>query len=174
MTACPVRKMPFCLALCLLKTKSSPRQPGTTQFEIDVSAGTERQDVSNDYAQRISEGHVEVEAGVALSLRKLAGIPPAAEVGHCNCNAAGNCLNLSMCAFTTAAESFTVMAWNTQGQNVSSWLRVPVTGANYTVTDLATKDVLLSQVRPTLFRYCPCLTSRACLGKFSFFCDYHC
>jgi alpha-mannosidase len=93
-----------------------------------VSAGTERQDVSNDYAQRISEGHVEVEAGVALSLRKLAGIPPAAEVGHCNCNAAGNCLNLSMCAFTTAAESFTVMAWNTQGQNVSSWLRVVCDG----------------------------------------------
>jgi hypothetical protein len=43
-------------------------------------------------------------------------------------------------------DSFTVIAWNTQGQNVSSWLRVPVTGAGYTVTDLATKAVLPSQV----------------------------
>jgi alpha-mannosidase len=37
-------------------------------------SGTERQDVSDDYAQRISEGHFEVEAGVAMALQKLAGI----------------------------------------------------------------------------------------------------
>ena len=53
---------------------------------------------------------------------------------------------MSMCAYTTGMDSFTVIAWNTQGQNVSSWLRVPVTGAGYTVTDLATKAVLPSQV----------------------------
>jgi alpha-mannosidase len=57
----------------------------------DGMSGTERQDVSNDYGQRISEGHFEVEAGVAKSLQKLAGIT--GEVGHCNCNAGGNCLS---------------------------------------------------------------------------------
>lgn len=51
------------------------------------SQGTERQDVSNDYSERISEGHFEVEAGVAKALQKLTGIT--GELGHCNCNAAG-------------------------------------------------------------------------------------
>ena len=77
----------------------------------DGMSGTERQDVSNDYSQRISEGHFEVEAGVAQSLAKLTGLP-AAEIGHCNCNTAGNCLNISMCAYTTGVDQFTVIAWN--------------------------------------------------------------
>jgi alpha-mannosidase len=55
----------------------------------DGMSGTERQDVSDDYSQRISEGHFEVEAGVAKALQKLAGI--SGEIGHCNCNAAGEC-----------------------------------------------------------------------------------
>jgi hypothetical protein len=44
-------------------------------------SGTERQDVSNDYAQRIAEGHAEVEAGVAMSLRKLAGTAAGLAIG---------------------------------------------------------------------------------------------
>ena len=48
----------------------------------DGMSGTEKQAVADDYSQRISEGHFEVEAGVAKSLQKLAGI--SAEVGHCN------------------------------------------------------------------------------------------
>ena len=48
----------------------------------DGMSGTERQDVSDDYSPRISEGHFEVEAGVAKSLQKLAGIKE--EIGHCN------------------------------------------------------------------------------------------
>ena len=39
----------------------------------DGMSGTERQDVSDDYEQRISESHEEVEAGVAASLQKLLG-----------------------------------------------------------------------------------------------------
>jgi hypothetical protein len=109
----------------------------------DGMSGTERQDVSNDYAQRISEGHFEVEAGVAMSLQKLAGITD--EIGHCNCNAAGNCLNMSVCAYTTGVDEFTVLAWNPQGRNTSSWLRIPVSGAQWTVTDLASGTGLPSQ-----------------------------
>jgi len=110
----------------------------------DGMSGTERQDVSNDYSQRISEGHFEVEAGVALALKKLTGIK--GEIGHCNCNAAGNCLNMSMCAYTTGVDEFTVIAWNPLGQNSTSWLRVPVTGAAWSVTDLATDTAVPSQV----------------------------
>ena len=109
----------------------------------DGMSGTERQDVSNDYSQRISEGHFEVEAGVAKSLQKLAGITE--EIGHCNCNEAGNCLNISVCAYTTGADSFKVIAWNPEGQNTTSWLRLPVSGAAYTVTDLSTKAVVPNQ-----------------------------
>ena len=67
------------------------------------------------------------------------------EIGHCNCNSAGNCLNVSMCAYTTGVDSVTVIAWNPLGQNTSSWLRIPVTGASYTVTDLASKATVPSQ-----------------------------
>ena len=109
----------------------------------DGMSGTERQDVANDYSQRISEGHFEVEAGVAMALKKLTGI--SGEIGHCNCNSAGNCLNVSMCAYTTGVDSVTVIAWNPLGQNTSSWLRIPVTGASYTVTDLASKATVPSQ-----------------------------
>ena len=109
----------------------------------DGMSGTERQDVSNDYSQRISEGHFEVEAGVAKSLQKLAGI--AGEIGHCNCNAAGNCLNMSMCAYTTGVDEFVVLAWNPQAQTRKSWLRIPVTGAAWTVTDLSTSAVVPNQ-----------------------------
>jgi hypothetical protein len=106
-------------------------------------SGTERQDVSNDYSQRISEGHFEVEAGVALALKKLTGIK--GDIGHCNCNAAGNCLNMSVCAYTTGVEEFTVIAWNPLAQNSTSWLRIPVSGDTWTVTDLSTHTAVSSQ-----------------------------
>lgn len=110
----------------------------------DGMSGTERQDVADDYSQRISEGHFEVEAGVELALKKLTRV--AGEIGHCNCNSAGNCLNMSMCTYTTGVDEFTVIAWNPLGQNTSTWLRIPVSGANYTVTDLATHATLSNQV----------------------------
>ena len=109
----------------------------------DGMSGTERQDVSNDYSQRISEGHFEVEAGVSLALKKLTGITT--EIGHCNCNAAGNCLNMSMCAYTTGVDEFTVIAWNPLAQNATTWLRVPVSGDAYVVTDIATRGGIASQ-----------------------------
>lgn len=109
----------------------------------DGMSGTERQDVANDYSQRISEGHFEVEAGVALALQNLTGLT--SEIGHCNCNSAGNCLNISMCAYTTGVDEFTVVAWNTLAQNTSSWLRLPVSGTGYVVTDLSTQATVPSQ-----------------------------
>jgi alpha-mannosidase len=41
-----------------------------------------------------------VEAGIALALGKLLGLP-AAGFEHCSCNAGADCLNISVCAATT-------------------------------------------------------------------------
>jgi hypothetical protein len=100
----------------------------------DGMSGTERQDVSDDYEQRISESHKEVEAGVALSLKKLLGMGTSDSLAHCGCNAADSCLNISVCAATTGKDEFSVVAWNPQGHNTTQTVRIPVTGAGYTVT----------------------------------------
>eukprot|EP01043_Picozoa_sp_COSAG02_P051476 COSAG02_NODE_5421_length_4345_cov_3.631653_3_plen_527_part_00 len=50
-----------------------------------------------------------------------------------------------MCAYTTGVDEFTVVAWNTLAQNTSSWLRLPVSGTGYVVTDLSTKATVPSQ-----------------------------
>jgi len=112
----------------------------------DGMSGTERQDVSNDYEQRISESSFEVEAGVALSLSKLLGTSPSA-IEHCNCNAAGNCLNISVCAATTGVDAFHVIAWNPNGQGLADIARIPVTGDKWTVTGPDGKPVA-AQVVP--------------------------
>ena len=110
----------------------------------DGMSGTERQQVANDYDQRISEGHFEAEAGVSLALQRLAGVT--APVSHCNCQSSGACLNISVCAATTGVDAFTAIAWNPAGQPSNSTLRIPVTGAAFVVTDLASGAVLPSQV----------------------------
>ena len=113
----------------------------------DGMSGTERQDVADDYSQRISESHTEVEAGVAMSLEKLMGNVKG--LGHCNCNAVGaeNCLNITVCAHTTSGSNeFTVAAWNPQGQSSTQIIRLPVVyGSGWSVTDLSTGKVLPSQ-----------------------------
>ena len=69
-------------------------------LQHDGMSGTERQDVTNDYEQRISESHFEAEAGVAASLKKLLKLPATDSLLHCNCNLQGSCLNLTICAAT--------------------------------------------------------------------------
>ncbi|KAJ1454800.1 galactose mutarotase-like domain-containing protein [Pelagophyceae sp. CCMP2097] len=104
----------------------------------DGMSGTERQSVTGDYEERISESAFEVEAGVALSLAKLLGID-ASDVGHCNCNAGGNCLNMSVCAATTGVDSFTVAAWNVLGQELHDVVRLPVAAGDWACLDAAGK-----------------------------------
>ena len=112
----------------------------------DGMSGTERQPVSNDYSQRISEGQFEAEAGVSLGLQKILGV--AEPIGPCNCQSSGDCLNMSVCSLSTGVDEFTVIAWNPLGHNVSSWLRLPVTGSDFSVTNLANNASLPSQATP--------------------------
>merc|ERR1719230_1131965 len=74
----------------------------------DGMSGSSRQDVADDYEQRISDGAVEAELGVAKALEKLTGL---SDIAHCNCNGdgvdiAGDCLNISVCTHITGADEF--------------------------------------------------------------------
>ena len=112
----------------------------------DGMSGTERQDVADDYALRISESHGEVEQGVAIAFQRLLGTD--ARFEHCNCNADGgdNCLNITVCSTTTGVDTFSVAAWNPLGQEKSGQqvVRIPVTGDQWEVT--AGGKVVASQV----------------------------
>ena len=87
----------------------------------DGMSGTERQDVTDDYEQRIAESAVEVEAGIEMSMAKLLGNSDV-QISHCNCNSALNCLNISYCKITSESDDFTVVAWNPIGQSSSCLL----------------------------------------------------
>ena len=95
----------------------------------DGMSGTERQDVTDDYEQRIAESAVEVEAGIEMSMAKLLGNSDV-QISHCNCNSALNCLNISYCKITSESDDFTVVAWNPIGQSSSSVFRIPVTSSS--------------------------------------------
>ena len=81
-----------------------------------------------------------MEAGIALALGKLLGLP-AAHFEHCSCNAGADCLNISVCAATTGKEAFTVAAWNPLAQATTAVARLPVSGAHWAVTDAAGRAV---------------------------------
>eukprot|EP00931_Biecheleriopsis_adriatica_P102099 TRINITY_DN77122_c0_g1_i1.p1 TRINITY_DN77122_c0_g1~~TRINITY_DN77122_c0_g1_i1.p1 ORF type:complete len:1154 (+),score=170.39 TRINITY_DN77122_c0_g1_i1:66-3527(+) len=122
----------------------------------DAMSGTSRQDVADDYAERMAESSAEIEVGIGKSLQKLmaAEIPGQgqAEFFHCNCNDEGarNCLNISMCAYTSTHDSFKVVAWNPlgyEGQDEQS-LRIPVKGSLWSVTYESTGEPVPVQVIP--------------------------
>lgn len=99
----------------------------------DGMSGTERQDVSDDYEQRIAESAVEVEAGIEMAMAKLLG-KSNTQISHCNCNNALNCLNISYCKITSESDDFTVVAWNPIGQESTSVFRIPVSSSSLSVT----------------------------------------
>lgn len=112
----------------------------------DGMSGTERQDVANDYALRIAESATEARVGAKLALQKLlGGDANAATLEHCHCNTLGTCLNISLCAYTTSRDSFSVVAWNQKAQEALSAIRLPVVGSSWSVTG-PSGEVVPSQV----------------------------
>eukprot|EP01059_Diplonema_ambulator_P008478 TRINITY_DN18114_c0_g1_i1.p1 TRINITY_DN18114_c0_g1~~TRINITY_DN18114_c0_g1_i1.p1 ORF type:complete len:1107 (+),score=202.08 TRINITY_DN18114_c0_g1_i1:107-3322(+) len=101
----------------------------------DGMSGTERQNVANDYAQRISESQHEVEQGVGLSFNVLLG-NASYTFEHCNCNKANgaDCLNITMCPITTNSPAFTVVAWNPTAQPATHFIHLPVKNPTWQVT----------------------------------------
>ena len=68
-------------------------------------------------------------------------------IEHCNCNAAANCLNMSVCAATTGKHAFTIAAWNPLAHAATEVARVPVSGASWVVKDAAGHSVPSQVVR---------------------------
>merc|ERR1719253_964389 len=116
----------------------------------DAMSGTSRQDVADDYEQRITAGFKEIEVGIGKSLQKLMGTD--AEFYHCNCNAeaAKDCLNVTMCSFSSSHDDFKVVAWNpmTTTYQEKQSLRIPVNGDSWSVTDDSTGKPVPAQVIP--------------------------
>merc|ERR1719491_627868 len=116
----------------------------------DAMSGTERQNVADDYAQRMTDSANELEVGIGKSLQKLMGTD--ADIFHCNCNSDGakDCLNVTMCAFTASHTEFKVIAWNPIATEVqeSQTLRIPVTGHTWTVSDDSPGQPVPAQVVP--------------------------
>lgn len=105
----------------------------------DGMSGTERQDVTDDYAMRISEQAVLTEAGIAVSLAKLLGVN--VDLGQCNCNGLDKCLNASLCAFTSNTSQFTVVAFNQLAQARDEVVVVPVAGSGWTCDGAQTQTL---------------------------------
>jgi len=117
----------------------------------DGMSGTERQDVADDYEQRIAESQVEVEAGISLSLERLMGLERDGNkksplFSHCGCSQMNTCLNISMCAYTAEKEEegFTVVAWSPLGRESTQLIRVPVKNAHWRVYDMGASSSSLS------------------------------
>lgn len=83
---------------------------------------------------------------MSVAFSKLLRLPKES-IQHCNCNMAGNCLNMTICAATTGKASFTVAAWNPMGHMLTEIVRVPVSGALWALIDQAGQPVR-SQVVP--------------------------
>jgi alpha-mannosidase len=112
----------------------------------DGMSGTERQSVTNDYSLRMSESAHEVEVGVQKSLQRI--LRTSTELFQCNCNGLGaaNCLNVSMCARTAAADELSVIVWNPIASDVPSQLiRIPVNGTAWAVYDAADNSSVPAQ-----------------------------
>lgn len=109
----------------------------------DGLSGTEKQAVSDDYEQRMSDGHSDALGMVDKILAKMVGVD---RVEQCHGERG---LNISFCTTTTEADEFTVIAYNPQGWATSHVLRLPVSAGTYTVTDADGKTVASQQVALT-------------------------
>ncbi|XP_033744911.1 lysosomal alpha-mannosidase-like [Pecten maximus] len=96
----------------------------------DAVSGTEKQPVAYDYALRLARGVAACQKVVNDAYGKLLPLnasytPP----GQQFCNI----LNISVCGLTENYKQFTLTAYNPLGQDVTSWVRIPVVGKVYQV-----------------------------------------
>ncbi|KAJ8001680.1 hypothetical protein DPEC_G00171970 [Dallia pectoralis] len=105
----------------------------------DAVSGTEKQHVANDYARRLADGWARCQVLVSNTLAALSGsVAPRVYCEH---------LNVSVCPLTESSSQFSVNVYNPLARPVSWWLRIPVNGTAYTVTDADGKTVDSQVVR---------------------------
>ncbi|XP_067877358.1 lysosomal alpha-mannosidase [Heterodontus francisci] len=93
----------------------------------DAVSGTEKQHVADDYAKKLAKGWDRCEVLVSNALSSLSGM----KQNFIFCNK----LNISVCPQVEELKKFTVNLYNPLARAVSMYVRVPVNGTSYDVSD---------------------------------------
>ncbi|GLV46666.1 Lysosomal alpha-mannosidase II [Carabus blaptoides fortunei] len=108
----------------------------------DAVTGTEKENVAHDYARLLSEGLAECGLVAKTALSKIitskhedADPVPKLQLDYCPL------LNISSCELTEKSDNFVVTLYNPLSRPVSHYVRLPVTGTSYTVTDPSGTDL---------------------------------
>ena len=123
------------------------RAMGVAQHH-DAVSGTERQHVANDYAKRLSIGTEKcTESILEKSPSKLIHKIYNKEFGNSTLTPYYcSLLNITECLPIEGARNFSAMIYNPLGQEVITWMRVPVTLSGYTVYEVSTSQYLDTEV----------------------------
>ncbi|GCB79976.1 hypothetical protein scyTo_0019639, partial [Scyliorhinus torazame] len=105
----------------------------------DAVSGTEKQHVADDYAKKLAKGWDRCEVLVSNALASLSGL----KQNFIFCNK----LNISVCPRIEDLGQFTVTLYNPLARAVNVFVRIPVNGTRYTVTDPKGSSVL-NQIVP--------------------------
>ncbi|XP_051897842.1 lysosomal alpha-mannosidase [Pristis pectinata] len=100
----------------------------------DAVSGTEKQHVANDYAKRLSKGWDRCEVLISNALSSLSG----SKQDFVFCNK----LNISVCPRIEELSNFTVTLYNPLARAVRTYVRLPVNGTKYIVSDPKGSSVL--------------------------------
>merc|ERR1719295_2313401 len=129
------------LAVCRqLGTASKARGDKEPEFHMhramglmqhhDAVTGTEKQNVADDYSQRLSRASGGCQRENVEKVLTLSGLDPGTvDLTQTHCPA----LNVSQCLVSEVAESFIVSVYNPLSWSVSPYIRIPVPSASYTV-----------------------------------------
>ncbi|XP_045462132.1 lysosomal alpha-mannosidase isoform X1 [Harmonia axyridis] len=99
----------------------------------DAVTGTEKEHVAHDYARILTEGIKECEIITSAALNKLIKNQSSEDVDikFSSCPLA----NVSSCSFTENTETFTVTVYNPLSRPVNHYVRFPILGEAYRITD---------------------------------------
>lgn len=100
----------------------------------DAVSGTEKQHVADDYAKRLAKGWDSCQVLISNALSYLS----RSKQNFAFCNN----LNISVCPYIEEITNFTVTLYNPLARSVRTYLRLPVNGTNYIVTDPEGSSVL--------------------------------
>ncbi len=109
-----------------------------TMQHHDAVTGTEKQNVAEDYAQRLSEGGRAVLSFMGPVMFGQAGTPPSGEgLSNFMCPLT----NISQCSFTESSDNLNLLIYNPLSRPVSKYVRLPVEKANVQIFDADSNEL---------------------------------